>query len=190
MKNKGQKSFLAERLWRKWTWLPFPKPKNTVWTLNITRRSIFCHICFCWIHTYLVNVLQFVNNLTDHWLRALHFQLMEVELIFHSIPRCLLAVSGNMKVKKRFVTREFQAKCTLTVFGTWLSWLQATFSLPARGKTAWYQGRLLQIESTCIGEHSFKSQQVWIHHFFFPRCWGYSNEQDRDKVSALILPSV
>ena len=26
--------------------------------------------------------------------------------------------------------------------------------------------------------------------FLFSRCWGYGNEQDRDKVSALILPSI
>lgn len=63
-------------------------------------------------------MLQFVNNLTDHWLRALHFQLMEVELVFHSIPGCLLAVPANTKVKKRFVTRELPAKCDLTVYGT------------------------------------------------------------------------
>lgn len=144
-------------------------PKAQEYSLN-TASSIaqfFCHICFCWIHTYLVNVLQFVNNLTDHWLRALHFQLMEVELIFHSIPRCLLAVSGNMKVKERFVTREPQAKCKLTVFGTWSSRPQATFSLPACGMTACYKGRLLQIESTCTGEHSFKSQQVSSTSLFF-----------------------
>lgn len=60
--------------------------------------------------TYLVDVLQFVNNLTDHWLRALHLQLMKVELILHSISRCLLAVSGKVMVKKRFVIKEFKAK--------------------------------------------------------------------------------
>lgn len=53
--------------------------------------------------TYLVNVLQFVNDLTNHWLRPLQFQLMEVELILHPIPCRLLAVSVERKGKRTLV---------------------------------------------------------------------------------------
>lgn len=89
-------------------------PKNAKYSFAQWTSSI-PHFCAAFIRieyssTYLVDVLQLVNYLTDHWLRTLHFQLMEVELIFHSIPCGLLAVSGKVKVKKRFVTREFEAK--------------------------------------------------------------------------------
>ena len=53
--------------------------------------------------TYLVNVLQFVNDLTNHRLRPLQFQLMEVKLILHPVPGRLLAVSVERKGKRTLV---------------------------------------------------------------------------------------
>lgn len=75
-----------------------------------------CHSACAEYAPYLVNVLQLVNDLTDHWLRALHLQLMEVELIFHSIPRCLLAVSVKVKVNRFVKERPDQWERKLTVF--------------------------------------------------------------------------
>ena len=148
--------FLAERIFEENEQrLPLQKPKNTVWTLDTIHPSLFCHFHFCWIYTYLVNVLQFVNNLTDHWLRALHFQLMEVELIFHSISCCLLAVSGKHEGKEKVCHKRVPSKVQVDcIWHQWSSWPQALFSLPTHGMTAWYKGRPLQIESICSREHS------------------------------------
>lgn len=118
--------------------------------------------------TYLVNMLQLVNNLADHRFRALHFQLMEVELIFHSIPRCLLAVSAKVKVKRKFVTRESEAKLKLTcIWHQWSNWTQAQFRLLKHEMTPWNKNKPLQIESLYREEHSFDSQQKFIQHPYF-----------------------
>lgn len=113
MKNEGQKFFLVEGILEEnKQWSPLPNPKNSVCTVNTIHPLLLCHFHFFFGYssTYLVNVLQLVNNLADHRFRALHFQLMEVELVLHSIPRRLLAVSAKVKVKRRFVTRECEAK--------------------------------------------------------------------------------
>lgn len=65
--------------------------------------DFLCISTFVGYTTYLVNVLQLVNDLANHWFRALHFQLMEVKLILHPIPCRLLAVSVERKGKRKFV---------------------------------------------------------------------------------------
>lgn len=156
MENKGQKSFSSRENLKKMNngcLSKSPRTQFEHWTSSI--HHFFAISIFCWIHTYLVNVLQFVNNLTDHWLRALHFQLMEVELIFHSISCCLLAVSGKHEGKEKVCHKRVPSKVQVDcIWHQWSSWPQALFSLPTHGMTAWYKGRPLQIGSICSREHS------------------------------------
>jgi hypothetical protein len=154
---------------------------------KLSTSHFFAHATFVRYATYLVDVLQFVNNLTNHWLGALHFQLMEVELIFHPISRCLLAVSVKVKVK-RFVKEILKGKADCT-WHQQSSWPQILFSLLDYGMIPWCKSKPFQIESTINQWRTFNPQSTNIQSPFLLNV-GDTTMNKTDKVSALIVLSI
>lgn len=120
MENKGQKSFSSrENLWRKWTMAASPKAQEHSLNTGHHPSTTFLPFPFFvgYTHTWLM-----CFSLSIIWLTTgsgpFIFSSCRLNWFFIPFLAAFWLYLGNTKVKKRFVTREFQAKCKLTVFGT------------------------------------------------------------------------
>lgn len=136
---------------------------------HLPHIDFFCSSTSVGYDTYLVNVLQFVNDLANHRLRALHFQLMEVKLILHPVPCRLLAVSIERKGKRKFDNESPNQRdwlhwvptVQLTInfllpFRTWDGRLESTVPGDAQGHGQWKTP--LKTSSACAS-HSFEGER-------------------------------